>query len=56
MEAKELARRADIRQTAKSTHLNLDNNAEVLAGLPFPFESADVDYMHYVCDSGGTLA
>jgi hypothetical protein len=33
MEAKELARHADIRQTAKCTHIGIDERAEALAGL-----------------------
>jgi hypothetical protein len=37
MEAKELARHADIRQTAKYTHLGMEDRAESLAGLLFPF-------------------
>ena len=55
MEAKELARHADIRQTVKYTHIGMEDRAEALAGLPSPFASADVDCLHFVCDSGGVL-
>jgi integrase len=34
MEAKELARHADIRQTAKYTHIGMEDRAEALANLP----------------------
>jgi hypothetical protein len=56
MEAKELARHADIRQTMKYTHIGMEDRAEALAGLPSPFTSADVDCLHYVCNSGGVLS
>jgi site-specific recombinase XerD len=56
MEAKELARHADIRQTVKYTHIGMEDRAEALAGLPSPFTSADVDCLHYVCNSGGVLS
>ena len=56
MEAKELARHADIRQTMKYTHIGMEDRAEVLAGLPSPFTSADVDCLHFVCNSGGVLS
>ena len=36
MEAKELARHADIRQTAKYTHIGMEDRAQALAALPFP--------------------
>ena len=52
MEAKELARHADIRQTVKYTHIGMKDRAEALAGLPSPFTSAGVDCLHYVCNSG----
>ena len=55
MEAKELARHADIRQTVKYTHIGMEDRAEALAGLPSPFLSADADCLHYVCNSGGVL-
>ncbi len=56
MEAKELARHADIRQTAKYTHIGMEDRAEALAGLPSPFACADVDRLHYVCNPGGVLS
>ena len=52
MEAKELARHADIRQTAKYTHIGMEDRAEALAGLPSPKVSATLDGLHYVCNSG----
>ncbi len=42
MEAKELARHADIRQTAKYTHIGMEDRAEALAALPFPLAPAAV--------------
>ena len=42
MEAKELARHADIRQTAKYTHIGMEDRAEALAALPFPLAPAVV--------------
>jgi len=56
MEAKELARRADIRQNVKCIHIAMEDRAEALAALPSPFASADVDCLHYVCNSGGVLS
>jgi site-specific recombinase XerD len=56
MEAKELARHADIRQTVKDTHIGMEDRAEALAALPSPIASADVDCLHYVCNSGGVLS
>ncbi len=53
MEAKELARHADIRQTAKYTHIGMKDRAEALGNLPSPFASAGVDRLHYVCIPGG---
>ena len=55
MEAKELARHADIRQTAKYTHIGMEDRAEALGNLPSPDVSAHVDRLHYVCVSGGVL-
>jgi hypothetical protein len=55
MEAKELARHADIRQTAKYTHIGMEDRAEALGNLPSPDVSAHVDRLHYVCISGGVL-
>lgn len=53
MEAKELARHADIRQTAKYTHIGMDDRAEALGNLPSPKTSANADRLHYVCNPGG---
>lgn len=55
MEAKELARHADIRQTAKYTHIGIEDQAEALAGLPSPnaFQSVEMSGMRR--DSGGVL-
>jgi hypothetical protein len=55
MEAQELARHADIRQTAKYTHIGMEDRAEALGNLPSPDVSAHVDRLHYVCISGGVL-
>ena len=53
VEAKELARHADVRQTMKYTHIGLEDQALALAGLPSPFASAARDGLHYGCTSGG---
>lgn len=53
MEAKELARHADIRQTAKYTHIGMEDRAEALGNLPSPLASAPADRLHYVCSRGG---
>lgn len=50
MEAKELARHADIRQTAKYTHIGMEDRAEALASLPFPLASAAVDALEHDAD------
>ena len=55
MEAKELTRHADIRQTAKYTHIGMEDRAEALGNPPSPDVSAHVDRLHYVCISGGIL-
>jgi integrase len=47
MEAKELARHADIRQTAKYTHIGMDERAEALAALPFPLAPAAVEALEH---------
>src|SRR5581483_6147345 len=39
VEAKELARHADVRMSMKYTHIGLDDQAAALAGLPAPFPS-----------------
>lgn len=53
MEAKELARHADIRQTAKYTHIGMEDRAEALGNLPSPLASAAAGCLHYVCNRGG---
>jgi len=53
MEAKELARHADIRQTAKYTHIGKKDRAEALGNLPSPLISARDDCLRIVCMSGG---
>jgi site-specific recombinase XerD len=39
VEARELARHADVRMTMKYTHIGLEDQAEALAGLPAPIAS-----------------
>jgi integrase len=56
VEAKELARHADVRQTMKYTHIGLEDQAQALAGLPAPFASAVRDGLQYGCISGGALS
>jgi hypothetical protein len=56
VEAKELARHADVRQTMKYTHIGLEDQAQALSGLPAPFASAARDGLHYGCISGGVLS
>jgi site-specific recombinase XerC len=55
MEAKELARHADIRQTAKYTHIGMEDRAEALGNLPTPktYASAELSEIRRV--SGGVL-
>ena len=36
VEARELARHADVRMTMKYTHIGLEDQADALAGLPLP--------------------
>ena len=55
VEARELARHADVRMTMKYTHIGLADQAEALAGLPAPFASAAPDRLHYGCISGGAV-
>lgn len=52
MEAKELARHADIRQTAKYTHIGIEDQAEALASLPRTKASANSDRLHIDCIPG----
>lgn len=53
MEAKELARHADIRQTAKYTHIGMRARAEALAGLASPNACEDATVSEMCRDSGG---
>ena len=55
VEARELARHADVRMTMKYTHIGLADQAEALAGLPSPFASTAPDRLHYGCISGGAV-
>ena len=54
IEARELARHADVRMTMKYTHIGLEDQAEALAGLPAPFPSKTADWLGIGWDSGGT--
>jgi len=49
MQAKELARHADIRQTAKYTHIGMKDQATALENLPSPFEFGGEGCLHIVC-------
>jgi hypothetical protein len=55
MEAKELARHADIRQTAKYTHIGMRARADALGNLPAPKLYASVELSGMCRDSGGVL-
>ena len=55
MEAKELARHADIRQTAKYTHIGMPARASALAGLQYPKTYLPVELSGMCRDSGGVL-
>ncbi len=52
MQAKELARHADIRQTARYTHLGMEDRAAALAGLPSPFDPSAIPCLHMACIPG----
>ncbi len=54
VEARELARHADVRMTMKYTHIGLQDQADALAGLPAPFPSKTADWLGIGWDSGGT--
>lgn len=49
MQAKELARHADIRQTAKYTHIGIKDQAIALENLPSPFEVGGENCLRIVC-------
>jgi site-specific recombinase XerD len=53
VEAKELARHADVRMTMRYTHIGLEDQAAALAGLPAPSTSRNVDRLGIGWDSGG---
>src|SRR5262249_36217064 len=53
MEAKELARHADIRQTANYAHIGMRARAEALSGLPSPNAFQSVEMSGMCRDSGG---
>jgi hypothetical protein len=55
MEAKELARHADIRQTAKYTHIGMRARAEALAGLQYPKTCEPVELSEIRRVSGGVV-
>ena len=55
MEAKELARHADIRQTAKYTHIGMEDRADALAALPRTSVQAYADRLHIDCIPAGVL-
>ena len=55
MEAKELARHADIRQTAKYTHIGMKDRAKALGNLVAPDTSESVELSEIRRVSGGVL-
>jgi site-specific recombinase XerC len=55
MEAKELARHADIRQTAKYTHIGMQDRADALGNLPVPKTFAPFELSEIRRVSGGVL-
>jgi hypothetical protein len=55
MEAKELARHADIRQTAKYTHIGMKDRARALGNLVTPNTSASVELSEIRRVSSGVL-
>ncbi|MHC5537080.1 tyrosine-type recombinase/integrase [Singulisphaera rosea] len=55
MEAKELARHADIRQTAKYTHIGMQDRADALGNLPVPKKCVPVELSEIRRVSGGVL-
>jgi hypothetical protein len=56
VEAKELARHADVRQTIKYKHIGLEDQSQELAERPAPFASTVRDGLQYGCISGGVLS
>lgn len=55
VEARELARHADVRMTMKYTHIGLQDQADALAGLPSPNAYASADGLDIGWVSGGAL-
>lgn len=55
VEAKELARHADVRMTMKYTHIGLDDQAAALAGLPLPKTCTNANGSGIGRESGGVL-
>jgi hypothetical protein len=55
VEAKVLARHADVRMTIKFTHIALEDQAAALAGLPLPKMCANANGSGIGRDSGGVL-
>jgi integrase len=53
VEAKELARHADVRMTMKYTHIGLEDQAAALAGLPLPKTCATANGSGIGRESGG---
>jgi site-specific recombinase XerD len=53
VEARELARHADVRMTMKYTHIGLEDQADALAGLPAPNTCKNADWLGIGWDSGG---
>ena len=43
VEARQLARHADVRMTMKYTHIGLQDQADALAGLPYPKTCINAD-------------
>ncbi len=55
VEARELARHADVRMTMKYTHIGLQDQADALAGLPLPKTCTNADWPGIGRVSGGVL-
>jgi integrase-like protein len=56
IEAKELARHADIKQTARYVHIGMEDRAEALAGLPAPKTYQSVELSGICRVWGGALS
>ena len=55
VEARQLARHADVRMTMKYTHIGLQDQADALAGLPYPKTCTNADWPGIGRVSGGVL-